>query len=66
MCRCFRNRKTRFPISVKKYALAQTVWAVAASRSPLVEDSCDLPGSAAASDPAEEAIFFRRMLELVE
>ena len=47
-------------------ALARHWSALAASRSPLVEDSCDLPGSAAASDPTEEAIFLRRMLELVE
>lgn len=47
-------------------ALARHWSAIAASRSPLVEDSCDLPGSAAASDPTEEAIFLRRMLELVE
>ena len=48
-------------------ALARHWAAIAAGRSALVEELCGLPADTdTAPDPAEELVFFRRMLELVE
>lgn len=49
------------------YRLARHWSALAAGRSRCVEALCGLPASAeSAADPAEELVFFRRMLEPVE